>query len=248
MTQHPDQARIRFPLPVWSGPALLAFLVGFAALPAVAQPAGAPEHECDRLAQPPRQAMGRLPAFAEGVGYANLRAGPASAACARAMTEAPTETRFVAYAARAANKGGDPREAARLYRAAADRGNALAQNNLGAMLEAGEGALPRNLQEAARLYRLAADQGLPGGQANLGTLYTSGRGGLPRDDREAVRLFQLAAEQEDAQAQTGLGVMYAEGRGGLPRDSKEAARMWRLAADQGSVEARNNLRKMGVRN
>lgn len=230
------------------GAILVALLVGLAALPGVAQPAGAPEHECDRLAQPPRQAMGRLPAFAEGVGYATLRAGAARTACAQAMTQAPAEMRFVAYAARAADKGGDPREAARLYRIAAEGGNALAQNNLGAMLEAGEGALPRNPREAARLYRLAADQGFPAGQANLGTLYAFGRGGLARDDREAVRLFQMAAEQEDAQAQTGLGVMYAEGRGGLPRDTREAARMWRLAADQGSVEARNNLRKLGVRN
>ena len=248
MNHQPAPVPTRLSVPVWSGAALMALVVGFAALPSVAQPAGAPEHECDRLAQPPRQTMGRLPAFAEGVGYATLRAGPARAACAQAMTEAPTEMRFVAYAARAADKGGDPREAARLYRTAAEGGNALAQNNLAAMLEAGEGALPRNPQEAARLYRSAADQGFPAGQANLGTLYAFGRGGLARDDREAVRLFQMAAEQEDAQAQTGLGVMYAEGRGGLPRDNKEAARMWRLAADQGSVEARNNLRKMGVRN
>lgn len=248
MTQRPDPRRTPSSSTGQWCAALAAFLVGFVALPAVAQPAGAPEHECDRVAQPPRQTMGRLPAFAEGVGYVTLRAGPARAACARAMTEAPTEMRFVAYAARAADKDGDPREAARLYRTAAEGGNALAQNNLAAMLEAGEGALPRNPQEAARLYRLAADQGFPAGQANLGTLYAFGRGGLARDDREAVRLFQLAAEQEDAQAQTGLGVMYAEGRGGVPRNSKEAARMWRLAADQGSVESRNNLRKMGVRN
>lgn len=229
------------------GAASIALLVGLIALPAASQPASAPEHECDRLAQPPRQSLGRLPAYAEGVGYATLRAAAARTACARAMAEAPAEMRFVAYAARAADKGGDTREAARLYRIAAEGGNALAQNNLGSMLEAGEGSLPRNLREAERLYRLAADQGFPAGQANLGTLYAAGRG-VARDDREAVRLFQLAAEQEDAQAQTGLGVMYAEGRGGLQRDTREAARMWRLAADQGSVEARNNLRKLGARN
>lgn len=226
--------------------AVVALRVGFAALPAMAQPAGAPDHECDRLAQPPRQTMGRLPAFAEGVGSATLRAGPAWTACAQAMTAAPAEMRFAAYAARAADKGGDLREAARLYRTAADGGNVLAQNNLGAMIEAGEGALPRNPREAARLYRLRPTRASRPDRRTLAR--SMPWGGAARDDREAVRLFQMAAEQEDAQAQTGLGVMYTEGRGGLPLDSKEAARMWRLAADQGSVEARNNLRKLGVRN
>lgn len=226
---------------------LAAILLGLlVAIPAAAQPTDAPEHECDRLAQPPRQVMGKLPVFAEGVSYSALRGSPARAACARAMAEQPGETRFVVYAARAADKSGDAREAVRLYRLAADRGNALAQNNLGAMHEAGEGALPRNDREAERLYRLSADQDFPGGQGNLGTLYATGHGGLPRNDREAVRLWTRAAEQEDAQAQNNLGRMYAEGRGGLPRDTREAARMWRLAADQGNTEARNNLRKLGA--
>ena len=214
---------------------------------AAAMRVGAPEHECDRLAQPPRQTMGRLPALTDGVSYGALLWPAARTACAHAMAEQPGEVRFLAYAARAADKGGDAREAARLYRLAADQGNALAQTNLGVMHANGEGGLPRSEREAARLYRLAADQDHPAGQANLGVLYATGHGGLARDDREAVRLWQLAAEHEDAQAQNNLGRMYAEGRGGLPRDTREAARMWRLAADQGNPEARNNLRKLGVR-
>ena len=214
---------------------------------AMAQPAAAPEHECDRLAQPPRAAMGTLPVFAEGVGYASMRGSAARAACQRAMTDNPEEVRFMVYAARAADKAGDSREAVRLYRMAAEKGNPVAQTNLGVMYAAGEGALPRNPAEAVRLYRLAAEQGFPGAQANLGVMYALGQGGLRRDDREAVRLWMQAAEHEDSQAQNNLGKMYAEGRGGLPRDSREAARMWRLAAEQGSVEAQNNLRRMGVR-
>ena len=206
-----------------------------------------PETDCDRMAQPPRQAMGAMPALSEGVAFGSLRAAPAREACARAMQAEPDETRFVTYAARAAYKAGDVREAVRLYRIAADKGSALAQNNLGAIYEAGEGALPRNEREAERLYKLSADQGFPGGLSNLGAMYASGHGGLARDDREAVRLWMKAAESEDAQAQNNLGKMYADGRGGLRRDNQEAARMWRLAAAQGSVEATNNLRKMGVR-
>ncbi len=223
----------------------LAALLGTFTLPALAQ--SPPEQECDRLAQPPKQAMGRLPAPAEGVSYDTLRGSAAQAACSRAMEEFPQEMRFVAYAARAADKTGNTREAARLYRIAAEGGNALAQSNLGAMLLAGQGALPRNPREAERLYRMASDQGFAPGKANLGSLYATGAPGVARNDREAVRLLQEAAEQEDSMGQTNLGTFYAEGRGGLPRDMKEAVRMWRLAADQGSTEAKNNLRKAGAR-
>jgi TPR repeat protein len=50
-------------------------------------------------------------------------------------------------------------DAVRLYRLAADQGNAGGQCNLGFMYEAGLGGLPKDDREAVRLYRLAADQG-----------------------------------------------------------------------------------------
>jgi TPR repeat protein len=53
----------------------------------------------------------------------------------------------------------DDREAARLYKLAADQGNADAQVNLGFFYENGRGGLPKDDPEAARLYKLAADQG-----------------------------------------------------------------------------------------
>ena len=208
---------------------------------------GAGATDCDRLAQPPRAAMGGLPALADGVSFADLRWPAARAACAKAMADAPGEVRFVAFAARAADKGGDQKTAAQLYRAAADEGYPLAQTNLAVMYEVGQGGLAKSDREAERLYRLAADQGYPPGQANLATFYITGRGGLRRDDREAVRLCQLAADTGNAQAQNNLAKMYAEGRGGLPRDMNEAVRVWRLAEEGGAEEARGNLRKAGRR-
>ncbi len=205
---------------------------------------GAGVTDCDRLAQPLRSAMGGLPALADGVSVADLRWPGARAACAKAMADAPGEVRFVAFAARAADKGGDQKTAAQLYRAAADEGYPLAQANLAVMYENGQGGLPHDEKQAERLYRLAADQGFPAAQASLGTFYVMGRGGLRRDDREAVRLFRLAADTGNTQAENNLGKMYAEGRG-VPRDLDEAARLWRLAADGGAEEARNNLRKLG---
>lgn len=207
----------------------------------------APATECDQLAQPPRRTMGTMPALAEGVGYSNLRWPAARAACAKAMADFPGEVRFVAYAARAADKGGDAAVAARLYGAAADEGNALAQANLGVMYEGGLGGLPRSDRDAARLYRLSADQGFAAGQSNLAKFYNAGRGGLARNDAEAVRLWRLAAEAGNPEAQNNLGAMYAEGRGGVPRDMGEAIRFWRQAADAGIAEARSNLRKAGAR-
>ena len=52
----------------------------------------------------------------------------------------------------------DYKEAVRLYRLAADQGNAVAQYNLGICYEFGKG-VAKDLDEAIRLYRLAAEQG-----------------------------------------------------------------------------------------
>jgi TPR repeat protein len=51
------------------------------------------------------------------------------------------------------------REAARLYKLAADQGDPAGQANLAFFYEEGLGGLPKDDREAARLYKLAADQG-----------------------------------------------------------------------------------------
>jgi TPR repeat protein len=98
----------------------------------------------------------------------------------------------------------DDREAARLYKLAADQGYANAQSNLGNIYRDGRGSLPKDDREAARFYKLAADQGNTFAQASLGVFYEQGRGGLPKDDREAARLYKLAADQGNANAQAAL--------------------------------------------
>jgi TPR repeat protein len=135
----------------------------------------------------------------------------------------------------------DDREAARVYKLAADQGNAIAQTNLALFYEVGRGGLPKDDREAARLYKLAADQGNAIGQRNLALFYEVGRGGLPKDDCEAARLYKLAADQGDAYAQNKLGIFYEDGRGGLPKDDHEAVLLFMLAADQGDAYAQNNL-------
>jgi len=53
----------------------------------------------------------------------------------------------------------DEREAARLYKLAADQGHARGLCNLGFLYHEGRGGLPKDRNEAARLYKLAADKG-----------------------------------------------------------------------------------------
>jgi len=53
----------------------------------------------------------------------------------------------------------DDREAARLFKLAADQGLREAQYNLGVFYEQGRGGLAKDDREAARLFKLAADQG-----------------------------------------------------------------------------------------
>src|SRR5258708_38096898 len=64
----------------------------------------------------------------------------------------------------------DDCEAARLFKLAADQGNALAQHNLGFMYQNGRG-VPQDNAAAIGWYRKAADQVYAPAQVNLGLIY-----------------------------------------------------------------------------
>lgn len=172
--------------------------------------AGAPVGDCDLLAQPPRRQLAPLPAPVEGVATDELDSRAGLDACARAATTWPDEPRFLANAARIAGKIGNEPEEARLYRFAADRGNAFAQLQLGSLLTVGRPGLEQDLREAAKYFRLAADQGLAAAQDRLASMYLQGQGGLPQDDREAARLWRLAAAAGNDAARRNLQAL--EGR------------------------------------
>lgn len=135
----------------------------------------------------------------------------------------------------------DYRSALKSYRAAAEHGDAAAQNALGRMYEAGQG-VPLDYPEALKWYRKAADQGYADAQANLGSLYEQGKG-APQDDGEAAKWYRKAAEQNNFIAENSLGALYARGHG-VSRDDAEAARWYRKAAEQGFAPAQNNLGAM----
>lgn len=184
------------------------------------------------------EASERLVELQRGAGQTPPAVSPKADPQRPAATSADV-ARWLTEAGAAINQK-DDQTAVRLYRLAADQGDASGQAMLGFLHEQGRGGLQKNEREAARLYKLAADQGQAGAQFNLGVFHEVGRAGLTKDDREAGRLYKLAADQGHADAQLALGMLYAYGRGGLS-DDREAARLFRLAADKGQVGAQSML-------
>jgi TPR repeat protein len=68
---------------------------------------------------------------------------------------------------------GNKADAAALFRALAEGGNAQAQLRLAQLYEHGEGVL-QNFVEAVRWFRSAAEQGLVPAMARLGEIYLTG--------------------------------------------------------------------------
>lgn len=108
----------------------------------------------------------------------------------------------------AAAKRGDYTAAMRIFRPLADRGDAAAQNILGAMYGHGQG-VSQDYAEALKWYRLAADQGNAQAQYNLGFKYENGIG-VPQNQAEAVKWYGLAARQGNTQAQNNLEQLRAQ--------------------------------------
>jgi TPR repeat protein len=122
--------------------------------------------------------------------------------------------------------------------AEAEKGNAVAQFNLGLLYSRGNGAI-RDYSEAAKWYRRAALQGDAEAQNNLGVLYQNGQG-VTQDFSEAAEWYRLAAAQGDSDAQTNLGALFETGQG-VTQDQAEAVRLYRIAAGAGYGKAQLKL-------
>jgi hypothetical protein len=133
---------------------------------------------------------------------------------------------------------GDYTNAHRLWRAAARRGDPVAQYNLGLMYAFGLG-VDKDPQAAASWYRSSAEQGYDKAQAVLGLFYATGVG-VPRDTSEAVRWWKLAAAQGNADARFNLGMSYWSGDG-VPQDFDAASEQFRKSVPAGSAWGRAAL-------
>jgi TPR repeat protein len=149
--------------------------------------------------------------------------------------------------AQRAHRTGNYSEAAKLYRLAAESGNADARYALGSMYTYGEG-VTADYQKAEKWYRLAAEKGHRDAQYTLGLIYGSGQQGLAQDLQKAVKWYRLAAAQEHINALLNLGMIYERGYGqGIRRDYREAVKWYHLAAERGSSGAQAHLGIMYIR-
>lgn len=96
-------------------------------------------------------------------------------------------------------------------KARAEKGDALAQLNLGYCYNTGQG-VTKDEVEAVKWYRKAAEQGNAQAQDSLGVCYSNGYG-VAKDNAEAVKWYRKAAEQGYAEAQLNLGWCYSNGFG-----------------------------------
>ena len=135
----------------------------------------------------------------------------------------------------------NPKEAARLFRLAADAGEASARVKLGCLYLNQEG-VEKNYKEAASLFRLAADAGGVNAQTNLGRMLQNGEG-VEKNYEEAARLYRSAAEAGNTFAQVNLGSMYRQGQG-VEKNQEKAIKLYQLAAEAGDVLAKKRLESM----
>jgi len=105
---------------------------------------------------------------------------------------------------------GDHKVAIEEWRPLAEQGDDVAQFNMGAVYDQGQG-VKRDPIEALRWYKLSAAQGNTHAQTNMGLMYAEGQG-IPQDYSEAFRWTLLAAEKGDAQAQLNLCLMHMTGK------------------------------------
>ena len=127
---------------------------------------------------------------------------PIAASALQAAEQAPEVQQAMALK----DQVGHKKEAAALFKLAADRGNPVAQAELGRMHMAGLGA-GADLDPAAAvaLFGRSADQGYAPGEVGLGRAYRTGTG-VAEDRAMAVHWYALAAAQDEPTAQALYGL------------------------------------------
>jgi TPR repeat protein len=124
----------------------------------------------------------------------------------------------------------------------AERGDALAQYQVGRMYDLGE-SIPEDDAESFKWYSMAAEQGVPEAQHRLGLMYEFGLS-VAKDETEAAQWYYVAAELGLPQAQYETGRMYYLGLGEFTTNYTKAAEFFHLAAEQGNTKAQHMLGEM----
>jgi Flp pilus assembly protein TadD len=140
--------------------------------PARTEPAPQPTQQAQSTA---RRECDRLATFSAEQLFAGGDAAKAIVACRQALDVLPNDSHVIYRLAGAHHVNRNFNDALRLYRQAADMGNADALNRLGEIYRNGR-IVRQDLEEAARLFRRAADLGSATAVANLNALAGSRRG------------------------------------------------------------------------
>lgn len=127
-----------------------------------------------------------------------------------------------------------------LYEAAAQQGDANAQDALGRL--AFDEGTEASYERARHWSEQAAKQGQADAQARLGTIHHEGLG-VERDPQQAASWFLKAAQRGHAGAQMMIGAAYHLGIG-VEVDRVAAARWLAASSDQGNDYARAYLKRV----
>jgi TPR repeat protein len=180
---------------------------------------------CDRLATHPNDATASAP----GVDLATLAVNSATAidACEQAWKANPT-AHYQALLARAKFASGHLDEAIKLYRAAAEAGDARALVSLGRLEETGD-HMPKDVAGAYAAYEKAAERGSADGAINVAVALAEGKV-LTKNLARAYQMLKTAADGGSAIAAFDLGKFADDGLGG---QASEALALYRRAAALG---------------
>ena len=138
-----------------------------------------------------------------------------------------------------------PERAFALATAAALRGHAAAQANLGMLFLRGVGCA-QDFSAAAVWFRRAAEQGDAGGALGLGLIYEHGFE-RAADAAEAARWYAIAAEAGNDAAATALGILHLNAPmngGGVTHDIAKAERLLHGPAARGNPFAQKALQSL----
>jgi len=142
--------------------------------------------------------------------------------------------------ATAAMRNRDWKTAVALFRPLAERGNPIAQRNLGFLFNQSFAPDIRDVGQSLLWYGKAAEQGDALSEEALGRVYISGRD-VPADSARGLALMAISVSHGNANAAHQLGQMYRIGTGGLPEDEEKSVAWSRLAAELGVANDQANL-------
>jgi len=181
---------------------------------------------CDRLATHPNDATASAP----GVDLATLKvnAAAAIAACEKAAAASQGGAHYQTLLARAMFAAGRFDEAIKLYRSAAEAGDARALVSLGRLEETGD-HVTKDVADAYVRYEKAAERGGADGAINFAVALTEGKL-MPKDLARAYKMLKSAADAGSAIATFDLGKFADDGLGG---DTSQALALFRRAAALG---------------